>query len=772
MPEGVTSNLPAPLTRFVGRERETIELRHRLSTSRLLTLFGPAGSGKTRLGLEVARQVAPRFPDGVWLVRLDAITDPQLVADTLATTVLGAGRPVAALVSSLRGSNALLVLDNCEHVLETCAPLAAELLEACPDLSVLATSRRPLGAIGEQTWHVAPLHLPPHGTTDPEALLGAEAVQLFLDRAGLHPPGVEPTSENLLTVTRICSRLDGLPLGIALAAAWTRFMPVDRIERRLLHRLDLLVRDEGPPRHRSLRAAFNWSYEQLTREQQAVFRRAAVFTGDFDLDAAEDVCSTNPSERERAVHALASLVDASMLIRSVPGRYRMLDSLREYANERLEESGEVLETGRRHAEHYLGVVRQAAPAFTTADAGSWLDRLEQEHSNLTAALAWSELHTHAWLLEMSTRLASFWHQRNHPAEGLRWIDAAIRVLPPDNPTLEANVLDVGASLAVALDLDPAVALSYGERSLRAALASERPDMTVQAHLGLSRAASAAGDTARGLASAREALRAARKWGDPTSIGWAMHQLAVSARLIGRRGAAHRLARSTVRLTEEQGNPFLTAVGLVTWAQVESDLDHHELARDLLARSLRLQLEHRLDVGVLQVPVLELLAGEAITLGDPARAMRLVGAADAILAATGRSWPAGLEGVRDGWLRRAEEALPPRQSEAHRREGMEAPVEDVLRYAIGQEEWSRPRKPGRDRRYVQVGEVVLTRREREIARLVARGRANREIAQELFLSARTVEGHLDRLRQRLGARSRAQIAAWAAASGLVDGSKDR
>ncbi|MBO0686031.1 MAG: hypothetical protein J2P45_23025, partial [Candidatus Dormibacteraeota bacterium] len=294
----------------------------------------------------------------------------------------------------------------------------------------------------------------------------------------------------------------------------------------------------------------------------------------------------------------------------------------------------------------------------------------------------------------------------------------------------------------------------------------------QAHLGLSRAASLAGDTTRALASARDALSAARRWGDPTSIAWAMHQLAVSARMKGRLGAADRLARSAVRTAEQLSNPFLTAVGLVTWGQVESDLDHHETARDLLARSLRLQLENRLDVGVLQVPVLELLAGEAITLGDPARAMRLVGAADAILSATGRSWPAGLEQLRDGWLRQAAEALPPRQSEAFRREGTEASIEHVLRYAVGQEEWSRPRKPGRDRRYVQVGELVLTRREREIARLVARGRANREIAEQLFLSPRTVEGHLDRLRQRLGARSRAQIAAWAAAAGLVDGSKDR
>ncbi|MBO0837571.1 MAG: hypothetical protein J2P28_18960, partial [Actinobacteria bacterium] len=522
----------------------------------------------------------------------------------------------------------------------------------------------------------------------------------------------------------------------------------------------------------SLRAAFNWSYEQLSGEQQAVFRRAAAFAGDFDLEAAEDVCSTDASERKRAVHALASLVDASMLIRSLPGRYRLLDSLREYANERLEESGEVVETGRRHADHYLRLVRNAAPSFTTADAGSWLDRLEQEHSNLSAALAWSELHAPASLIEMSTLLASFWHQRNHPAEGLRWIEAAIRVLPGDDPTMQANVLDVAASLAVALDLDPVVALSYGERSLRAAVASGRPEMMVQAHLGLSRAASLAGDTTRAFASARDALSAARRWGDPTSIAWAMHQLAVSARMNGRLGAADRLARSAVRMAEQQGNPFLTAVGLVTWGQVESDLDHHEMARDLLARSLRLQLENRLDVGVLQVPVLELLAGEAITLGDPARAMRLVGAADAILSATGRSWPAGLEQLRDGWLRQAAQALPPRQSEAYRREGTEAPIEHVLRYAVGQEEWSRPRKPGRDRRYVQVGELVLTRREREIARLVARGRANREIAEELFLSSRTVEGHLDRLRQRLGARSRAQIAAWAAAAGLVDGSKDR
>ena len=765
---GPRTNLPVPLTRFVGRSEEIGEISRLLGTARLVTLLGPAGCGKTRLCLEVAARVAPHYPGGAWFVQLDTISDPDLIGDLVAAAALGTGGSLGTLVLGLQNRHVLVVLDNCEHLADACAGVASTLLEACARLTLLTTSRRSLGLAGEVVCRVGPLPLPPPDTAAPEPVLQAEAAQLFLDRAGLHPPGVEPTDRNLRAVARICQRLDGLPLAITLAAGWVRVLSVDEIEDRLSDRLDLLVHEQGHPRHRSLRAAFAWSYRLLSPAQRAVFRSLATFSGDFDLEAAEAVCSEGAGSGRRVLHALAPLVDASMLVRPSAGRYRLLESLREYAAELSREAGEVDAAGRRHLDYYLAMVRRASGLFSSPEAGPWLARLEVEHSNISAALAWSQEHAPGALMEMATRLASFWHHRNHQEEGIRWLEAAISRLPSDDPHLRANVLDVIASLT--LDLDPGVAVDYAEESLRAALESRRPDAIVQAMIGRSRVARQLGDAPRALAFSRRALARAREWGNDQSIAWATHAVAESNLLLGNLRVARRYGEIVLRLAEDLANPLLGAAARITLAHGALAQEQWSRARDLLVESLRLQEEHALVFPLVMASVLDLLALVEVAFEEPVRALRLGGAAEAVLLSAGRTPSPFHRRVRDEWIRRATSMVGARRADLLRREGGAAPVDHVLRYARYVDRWRLPLKSGQDRRYVQVGSVILTRRERELAVLVAQGRSNQEIADGLVLSRRTVEGHLDRLRHKLSVRTRAQIAVWVATAGLAEPSK--
>jgi non-specific serine/threonine protein kinase len=599
-------------------------------------------------------------------------------------------------------------------------------------------------------------------------MVRAEAVQLFLDRASLHPPGVESTGHNVRAVARICERLDGLPLAITLAAGWARVLSVDEIEHRLSDRLDLLVREQEHPRHRSLRAAFAWSYQLLSPAERAVFRSLATFSGDFDLEAAETVCRERTASGNRVLHALAALVDASMLIRRSTGRYRLLESVREYAAELSREAGEHDLVARRHLDYHLAMVRRASPLFASHEAGRWLARLEVEHSNISAALAWSQANAPDALFEMATRLASFWHYRNHLEEGVRWLQAAVSRVPPEDLRMRATVLDIISSLT--LELDPAMAVEYSEESVRAAVESRQSDVIVQALTGRARVAAELGDAARALTFGRRALARARELGDDQSVAWATHHLAVANLLLGRLETARRQGEIALRLAREQSNPLLTAAALISLAHAALDEEQWARARDLLVECLRLQEEHALIFPLLLASILDLLAHVAVAFDDPVRALRLGGAAEAAMLSAGRN-PSRLHGrIRDEWMRRAVAMVGPRRADVLRREGGSASFDHLVRFARYIDPWRLPLKPGQDRRYVQVGHIVLTRREREMAVFVAQGRSNQEIADRLVLSRRTVEGHLDRLRHKLGVSSRAQIAAWAATAGLMQPSK--
>ena len=391
-----THNLPLQLTSFVGREREISEVEKLMTDHRLITLTGAGGSGKTRLAVALAAQMADRFEDGVWWVELAPLSDPRLVPQSVASVLRVQEPPgrslTEAIADDLEDLEILLVLDNCEHLVPACAELANALLHACPGLRIVATSREALGVGGEVAWPVPPLSSPDPGNLPSTGeLADIEAVRLFVERARYSVPDFALAAENAPSVGQICSRLDGIPLAIELAAARMGTLSVEQISGRLEHSLGLLSgRDRtAPERQRTLRGALDWSYELLEEEERELFGRLSVFAGGFTLEAAEAVCAGEGVESEHVLDLLSRLVEKSLVVvteRGGEGRYRLLEKVRQYASEKLEEAGGAERTRERHARYYLALAEEAEPELLGARQEAWLGRLEAEHDNLRAVL--------------------------------------------------------------------------------------------------------------------------------------------------------------------------------------------------------------------------------------------------------------------------------------------------------------------------------------------------------------------------------------------------
>ncbi len=431
----VSTNLPVQLTSFVGREREMTEVKRLLPTARLLTLTGTGGAGKTRLALHVAADVLEEFPNGVWLVELAALSDPALVPHTIASALRireASGSPMlATLLDYLQYKKLLLMLDNCEHLIEACAHLAEAMLRACPDLRILATSREPLGVPGELAWRVPSLSLPEPGwLPSPETLMKYGAVRLFIERAAVGQPTFTLTPQNSVPVATVVQRLDGIPLAIELAAARVQGLSVEQIARRLDDLFRLLTRGSrtSPPRHQTLQGVLDWSYHLLSEAEQMVLRRLAVFAGGWTLEAAEEVCGGGVEFD--VLDLLTQLVFKSLVLMDERGgevRYRFLETVRQYSWNKLSSSGEIAKLRERHRDSSLRLVERAEVELQGPNQRMWLERLETEHDNLRAALEWSL--TEGGGAEPGLRLAGclwrFWHERGYWSEGRRWLEAAL-----------------------------------------------------------------------------------------------------------------------------------------------------------------------------------------------------------------------------------------------------------------------------------------------------------------------------------------------------------
>jgi non-specific serine/threonine protein kinase len=773
-----TGHLPAEPTSFVGRRRELDEVKRLLGAARLVTLTGVGGTGKTRLALRVAGQVRRLYPDGAWFVDLTALRAPELVAvDTqdpgvlayLVMTALGLREerdddpPAEQLVRSLAHLEALLVLDNCEHLLPACAVLAESLLLGCPGLRIVATSREPLMVPGEALVLVPPLPVPePGAPVDAGALEGCEAAALFLARARAVDPGFDPSPADAGAVAELCRRLDGLPLAIELAAARVRVLTPEQILLRLSERFALLSRGSrsAPERQQTLRTCVDWSFDLCAKPERLLWARLSVFVGGCDLEAIEDVCADETLPGEEMLDVVTGLVDKSVLVGEHVGgvvRYRMLETLRDYGRERradLEEDEDELR--RRHGDWCTRVVCRAEAEWISARQGHWFARLDRELPNIRAALRYglADPGDAEAALAVAAGLLLYWLARGLPREGRSWLDQALS-RPTATSMTQVKALSANAILAGTLD-DPDAAGSNARRGRQVAarlgdarahaIASIADGVLGVLRADLAGAVRAYQAAADGLAaeqaeylfwrlSALGALARAKGLADGADGGAAVHEL-VSA-ICHARGESWFLGLSLYNL------------GLGLWRRGETDAATARLREGL--RCLR-------GVGdtFLSARCLDALAWIRYDTDPPERVATLMGITTRLAHTMGTrlSQFAGGEAVRERAAGRARAALGERAYQAAFARGEALSLDEAVARAL--DEPPAPAPPAED------APAPLTRREEQVAALIAQGRSNREIAAALVISQRTAESHVEHILDKLGFGSRAQVAAWMAA----------
>jgi predicted ATPase/class 3 adenylate cyclase/DNA-binding CsgD family transcriptional regulator len=860
-----THNLPVQLTPFIGRHREVAaiqQLLHRPQV-RLLTLTGPGGSGKTRLGLQGAAELLEEFRDGVFFVNLAPISDPALVVPTIAQT-LGVketpGQPLSdRLQEWLQEKELLLLLDNFEQVLGAAVEVAA-LLAGCPRLEVLVTSRATLHVRGEQEFAVPPLSVPdPKHLPDLVALSQYEAVALFISRAQAVKPEFQVTKANAPAVAEICARLDGLPLAIELAAARSKLLPPEALLARLGQRLQTLTSGarDAPVRQQTLRNAIQWSYDLLDAAEQRLFRRLSVSAGGCTLEAAEAICAapSDGNEASQVLDIVASLIDKSLLqqtgLESEEPRFAMLETIRAYGLEVLAASGEIEVTRQAHAKYYLRLSEEAEPELGGPRQAVWLERLEQEHDNLRAALGWSlERAEEGPSPEMAQRLAGalwrFWEVRGHWSEGRTFLEQALAGSKASAGLVQVKALKAAAHLAfVQCDNDRAevlyeeclvrcrelgdtagialslrvlgaiagtrhnfgVAITLSEESL--ALYREVGDKEgIALSLGnLAELVAFKGDHARAISLSEESLALLRALGDRVLIAYGLSCLAVHFIVSqGDLATGRALLEESLALCREMGDKEVTAMALGLLAQVflmQGDaIKAHSLLEEgiMLGRGIggrvtarmlivlgrvasiegdraaaetlyeeSLTFAWKIDLEELFPPYLEGLADMVATRGDPARAARLWGLAEAQRAAMGVPISLVERASYEHAVTAARAQLGEKAFTKALAEGRTMTSEQALA-ALGPVTLPRslptvpsstpPAKPA------ATYPDSLTTREVEVLRLLAQGLTDVQIAEQLVISPRTVNNHLTSIYSKIKVSSRSAATRYAIEHHLI------
>lgn len=641
---GRPNNLPRELTTFVGRDRQLGDASAILRTAPLLTLVGPGGVGKTRLALRLAVDHIDEFDEGAWLVELGTVGDDDLVLQTIATTLGIAQQPgrdlITSVVDHLRGGSRLLILDSCEHVLGATAATVQTILAACPTVRVLATSREGLGIAGEALYPVPSLSLPETDSpTSAEELGRSEAVALFADRAMAVQPAFRVTADNGRAIAQLCRRLDGIPLALELAAARTRSLSVDQIAARLDDQFRLLTGGSrvAVPRQQTLRATMDWSFDLLSEAERAVLLRLAVFAGSLSLEAAEIVCAADPVDAMDVLDLLSRLVEKSLVVAepSGDGRYRLLETIRLYARDRLIASGESETVRRRHRDLYLALVERAAPEFFHgAESGAWLERLSLEHDNLRAAIQWStdEPTEHEAALRLAVGLWRFWEIRGHPYEGRGWLERTLAAADTGAPSpLIADAL-TGAAVLASMQGDDAAAVGFHERILAIQRLLGDPTGVSYALNNLAGAAVRKGDFVRARTNYEEAVGITRTTGDDRGLAFALINLSGVAADLGDSAAARAGFDESVGIFERFEDRWGGAFARDEFATVLTRHGDAAEARSLLGEALTTWLELGDERGVARVLVH--LADVAIAEGDLAEARRLTRQSLAIRQALG------------------------------------------------------------------------------------------------------------------------------------------
>jgi len=685
---GHRHNLPLQLTKFVGRGDELAELQRLLAAKRFVTLTAVGGAGKTRLALEVANRALDAYPDGAWLVDLTPIKDGHLVARVFGSTLGVHERPrqpiAETLLEHLRGRHLLLVVDNCEHVIEGCAGLVDTILRSCPGVTLLATSREPLRVSGETIWRVAPLAVPDSSAVlDLRDLAQYEAVGLFLDRAQLAAPGFEINAENASAIAQLCRRLDGIPLPIELAAARAGSMSPDQILNRLENRFALLTGGSraGPARHRTLQSALDWSHDLLRDEERRLFRRLSVFAGGFSLEAVEQVCCDDDLEVDAIAGLLGSLVDKSLVVASVEGsapiRFRMLETLQQYGQARLAEHGEVERMNRSHSEFFVSLARETSPKLKGREQRVWHRRLAQDVSNLRLALQWTSGREPDANLRLIIALIGFWYIAGLVEEGDGWLKRALAGYPVRNG-LRAEALAQGGLV------------SYWRDDIDTASARWHECLDIYRELddreGVGQGLRWVGELKEWQGDLEEARRCfdaslaiATEAEDDASAADLRRQLGRLAMKEGDHEKARKYLEESLTYHERIGDLRLMNIARGYLGLNAIDRGDFAAARSYLEGGLAIARVLDFTIG-LATPLMY-FAALAAAQGHPSRALRLSGASDALAASVGGVATRLTRPLVERWLDKSRLEVGPRRSESYWAEGRAMSRERAIEYAL-------------------------------------------------------------------------------------------
>jgi predicted ATPase/DNA-binding CsgD family transcriptional regulator len=765
------------MTSFIGRRQELADLRRALSSYRLVTLTGVGGVGKTRLALRMAETVRRAFRDGVWFVDFSAVADPSLLIPTIRTALglrdMRAEEPTDdwqqdQLISYLADLQTLLILDNCEHMAGEAGVLIETLLRSCPELRILATSRHRLGVEGESTMQVPSLSIPSaeHPAATAEALTQYEAVNLLVERATAVVPEFSVNSGNYDAVASLCQRLDGIPLAIEFAAVRLRALSVGEMLDRLEERYGLM-RKASPaamPRQQTLRALMDWSFDLLSAEERLLWARLSIFAGSFTLEAVEGICGDASLPPQSAATLLSDLMDKSVVVREDDGstvRYRLLETIKSYGRDHLRESGEEQELLSRQLHWYRDLVDRAHADSFGPEHAAWCARLRAEHPNLRAALEHS-LTEPLVGLHLAGALRPYWLGEGALAEGRQWLE---RLLPlaPEPGVDRAEALIVAAHLVILLgfpaEAQPmltearSIADSLGDRAVMTAVIEAEGVAEVFG-----------GEPSRVLELTGRALAEYRAVNDDFGKARTLLTLAYAWTMLGDFTQGRATCQETLAICEAHNERWLA--GLALWTQGLVAWFQHDIqqVKELQRRSIRLREPYR-DLWTIAM-ALEQLAWVASAEKQHRHAAQLFGVLKTMWHSIGGFLPRALVGEHDRCETETREALGTRAFETAFREGERLPVDKAIAFALG--ETIEAAKTD-----AAAGPVTaqLTRRETEIAQLIAAGLSNKEIAARLVIAQRTAEGHVEHILAKLGFNSRSQVAAWVAQTRSTEARED-
>lgn len=768
------AGLPVEVSSFIGRRGDLATARQRLSVSRLLTLTGIGGVGKTRLAIRIAADTHRAFPDGVHLIQLDELREAALLSATVVTSLSDAvGAPqgdVGTLVEFLQDKHLLIILDNCEHLLAACGLLVERLLRSCPQVRVLATSREPLGIDGEAVLPVPSLPTPDLDLDEPsppKLFRGYGAIELFADRANAVDPNFRLTLDNQLVVAEICQTLDGIPLAIELAAVRIRTLTLDEILGLLTDRFQLLAigKRTASTRHQTLRASLDWSFGLCTEQEQRLWARLSVFAGAFELDGVVGVCSGDGIPGDQVLDLLSRLVEKSILTRDARAghtSYRLLETVRQYGLQRLTDLAEVVSMHDRHLEWYADLVERSYVEWISRNQVSWVHRLTAERANLRAALKWghSEVESASVVSRMAVHLGEYWLACGLLADGRHWVsqsiertvDLALRTQLLCLDGVLQGMQGQGHSAAEQIEVARALARQLESRSLEA---------EVKCSAGM--VATCTGDVEPAIAPMEEAVRYFGDLGDRPGLIRALWILYGVLLCAGQSERGIRHAQKCLDLSEEAGEVWIRSsvlwlLGVAAWQDGES-----RRSRELHMESLRLSLDLENVLGC--ALSLEGLAWLAAVEGQSERAAFLLGGASRLWSTAGTLVAAV---PRLGSFREKSEQLTQQQMgmaryEVEWRRGNAARKAAVVRAAMGKEAFLPLRH--------QHEAPKLTRREGEVTRLIAYGMTDRQISAHLVIAQRTAEWHVERILRKLDFSSRTQVAAWWSEEGRQASERD-